>query len=139
MLKNPDCVHFNPNAEASRCIAEAFNSYISSGLQVSIVDTGDKEGIWLEKWRFSKDKPEPDFTLIQRKKGQGDCVGGYLRKEFLTRYGVGAQTKCTIKEEGSMTAGTLRIKLMLKNARKIPANKDIPLISFDPNYTPDTV
>jgi len=137
MIKNPDRVNFNPNAEASRLLQSAFNSYISSGLQVSIVDTNDKEGIWLEKWKFSTAKPEPDFTLIQRKKGQGDCVGGYLRKEYLTRYNVGAQTKCTLREEGSVTAGTMRIKLMLKTARKILANRDIPLISFDPNYTPD--
>jgi len=136
MKAHPDRVNFNPNAECSRLLERVFDSCITTGLEVSIIDTDDKEGIWLTKWKFSAAKPLPDFRLIQRKRGQGDAVGGYLKKELLERFEVGAQEKCLVREEGSLLAGTARVKLLLKDSKKIPASRDTALVSFDPKYSP---
>jgi hypothetical protein len=123
-------INFNPNAVASKIIEQTFNSCISSGIDVCVVGV-DKVGVTLAKWRPGNALPKA-FTLVQRVAGGGVCIGGYLKNEYTAGFDLQGK-KCFISQGGTFMNPTIKIRL--DTALKRLANKDVALISFDPQYS----
>lgn len=117
----------NPNAVASRKLAEVFNSFVSSGIHLTY-DHTDSDGVWLRKWVKSEATPKPDMTFIQRY--TGDCVGSYLHVEYIKQFDVKARTKCFVRVGGNLR--NPMVQFVLADSRPRMTSRDVALISFDP-------
>ena len=124
-------INFNPNAAASRIIENEFNGCVSSGIAVYIA-AADKDSVTLAKWQFGEALPKA-FTLLQRTPGSGCvCAGGYLKQEYIEGHELLGK-KCFIKVGGTMRNRTITIRL--DTAAKRMPNRDVAMISFDPQYS----
>ena len=117
----------NPNAVASRAIASMFNSFASSGIDLTY-DHTDEDGIWLRKWVKSDATPKPDMSFIQRR--TGDCVGSYLHVDYIKQFDVKARTKCLVRQGGTMRNPL--VQFVLSESRQRMTSRDVALVSFDP-------
>lgn len=125
-------LNFNPNACAGAAIASHLNSSISSGIDLCIV-AQDAEGITFAAWRFGNPLPKACTLTQRRADGNSTCLGSYLKKDVVEAYGELQGTKCFIQLGGTFAQRTF--KLILSTAAKRMANKDVSLISFDPQYS----
>jgi len=124
-------LNFNLNASGSRLLLEAFGTSGSDGVNVTIT-AADETGVTLALSRHVVGTGKGTFRLARRK-SNSDCLGGYLRKEFIGDLDL-LQKKCFIEPTGSMASR--RVRILLSTAAYMDPCKQSAFVSFDPRMAP---